>query len=104
MLLSISDHGHRPFLSFQATPLVFYPYAAWVTDRVFEAPRDMFMELENHLYEIYQHAGWKIARDNKVVFGLNYEGRTWHLGFYDRHFTLGLGVRGDALIKGDYGG
>lgn len=80
-------------------PVKFYPYAHYVTNRIFVFDADNknlekeYNDLRIELISIFDDAGIKSWNDNKIVFEVDINGTSVFYGFYDWVFYIGLGVR-----------
>lgn len=82
-------------------PVGFWPYTSIVTDRFIELKytnHDSVDQFQRELVDLFNAAGIKAERDNKVVFELydTLSGRLVYLGFYDLRFHVGHDFRTDS--------
>ncbi len=72
-------------------PVEFWGYTTWVRDRIFEADRIQFDNMQHELVEHFQTATIRAYHENKCAFGFKSDsGKMLYLGFYDFKFTVGL--------------
>jgi len=77
-------------------PIKFYPYAHTVTDRLFRIEYDnksIINNIENNFIKIFNDAGIKAYRDNKIVFEVEKNGIRIFYGFYDWIYSVGYNIR-----------
>jgi hypothetical protein len=76
-------------------PLRFHDYTSITIHDVFkiELPFDTYIKLENRFVRKFKKAGIKCSQSNKSVFEVEFDGLLLFYGFYDNHFSVGLGCK-----------
>lgn len=98
-IMYVSDNGFWPSGSY--TVVEFWPYTSYVTERIVEFKHKLGGDTEHeafkrHLLQKAKDDGLDYAySDNKIVFGLECEGRKFYIGFYDGQMAIGTGFRTD---------